>query len=62
MKTDTLLSPPQVEEIYNIPTTTLEQWRFRKVGPAYHKLGKHIRYKARDVDEWIEKRRVLTMP
>ncbi|MDR1242217.1 MAG: helix-turn-helix domain-containing protein [Deltaproteobacteria bacterium] len=60
MITEKLLSPVEVEEMYNIPTTTLEKWRSLKMGPSYHKLGKHIRYKPKDVEQWIESKRVLT--
>ena len=60
MKTEILLSPAEVQEVYNIPVTTLEKWRSLKIGPNYHKLGKHIRYKPKDIDQWIESKRVLT--
>jgi predicted DNA-binding transcriptional regulator AlpA len=60
MIAERLLSPAEVEEMYNIPTTTLEKWRSLKMGPPYHKLGKHIRYKPKDVEQWIESKRVLT--
>ncbi len=56
------LSPKDVEEIYNIPITTLEQWRSKKRGPIYHKLGKHIRYTPLDVDKWVEARKIQTTP
>lgn len=60
MGTEILFSPIQVQEIYNIPITTLEKWRSQKIGPSYHKLGKHIRYKPKEVEEWIESKRVVT--
>ncbi len=30
MRIERLLSPNEVENLYNIPTTTLEQWRSKK--------------------------------
>ena len=60
MWNDKLLSPDDVQELYNIPVTTLEKWRSLKVGPPYHKLGKHIRYKPKDVEQWIETKKVIT--
>lgn len=60
MKAEILLSPVEVQEVYNIPVTTLEKWRSLKIGPIYHKLGKHIRYKPKNIDQWIESKKVLT--
>lgn len=57
-----LLSPADVQKLYTIPVTTLEKWRSLKIGPPYHKLGKHIRYQAKDVEQWIASRKILTMP
>lgn len=60
MSKEILLSPDEVEEIFNIPATTLEKWRSKKIGPPYHKLGKHIRYKPQDVEKWIDTKKVIT--
>ena len=59
-ETERLLSPAEVQNIYNIPATTLEKWRSLKIGPQYHKLGKHIRYKPVDVDQWIDSKKTTT--
>lgn len=55
------LSPKEVEEEFNIPTTTLEKWRYRKVGPPYRKLGKLVRYHFSEVESWIDRHKVQTM-
>ena len=35
IKRKTLLTPAEVEEVYGIKRRTLEDWRFRKIGPEY---------------------------
>lgn len=57
----TYLSPKEVEELFNLPMTTLEKWRYRKIGPPYLKLGKLVRYRSDEVESWIERHRVRTM-
>jgi excisionase family DNA binding protein len=37
-----------------VPTKTLEQWRYVGKGPAYAKVGKHVRYRRTDVDAWLD--------
>ncbi len=55
------LSPKEVEEAFNIPTTTLEKWRYRKVGPPYRKLGKLVRYQCSEVESWVERHKIHTI-
>lgn len=45
-------APKQVEHRYGIPEKTLEVWRYRGVGPPYHKFGRLVRYAVADLDEW----------
>jgi hypothetical protein len=33
---------------------TLEQWRYRKVGPKFRKVGKLVRYAEADLVEYLE--------
>ena len=35
---------------------TLADWRVRGVGPAYARVGRHVRYRPADVDEWLSSR------
>ncbi|MFC9089975.1 helix-turn-helix transcriptional regulator [Nocardiopsis dassonvillei] len=37
-----------------VPVTTLYQWRYRKVGPVGRRVGRHIRYRWSDVEEWLD--------
>jgi excisionase family DNA binding protein len=37
---------------------TLRAWRARGGGPAFHKLGRSVRYRVADLDRWLESCRV----
>lgn len=59
--TDQLLTPKQVSaQLGGIPEKTLTQWRYLGVGPAYVKIGRHIRYRPQAVERWIADRTVTT--
>jgi predicted DNA-binding transcriptional regulator AlpA len=32
---------------------TLEDWRYRRTGPPYMRVGGQIRYRRADVDAWL---------
>lgn len=36
----------------------LAQWRHKKTGPAYYKLGRKVIYKGSDLNAWVEASRV----
>ena len=36
-----------------IPAATLRQWSYLRRGPAYVKVGRHVRYRRADLDRWI---------
>jgi excisionase family DNA binding protein len=54
MSPDRYLTPRQLSEMLSIPVKTLEMWRWRGVGPKFHKFGKLVRYKETDVQAWIK--------
>jgi excisionase family DNA binding protein len=41
-----------------VANRTLSRWRSLGVGPAYIRVGGKIFYQRRDLDAWLEKRRV----
>jgi Helix-turn-helix domain len=49
-----LAEPEQVSKFLGVPVTTLAQWRYRGIGPRYAKVGRHIRYRWPDVEEWVD--------
>jgi excisionase family DNA binding protein len=54
-KRDLLLTRAQVAEWLQVPVATLDGWAYRREGPAYLRVGRHARYKASDVQAWIDK-------
>lgn len=48
-----LLTPEEVSKILRIPVGTLAQWRYRRIGPPYLKIGHHVRYQGDALDAWI---------
>lgn len=52
---DRLLWPEQVAEVLGVPTGTLANWRYQRRGPAFVKVGRHVRYRRHDVDAWIDR-------
>ncbi len=37
-----------------VPLGTLANWRYQGRGPTYLRVGRHVRYRAQDVTEWID--------
>lgn len=61
MTENTFLTPDEVAERYRgeISVGTLRNWRARKVGPSYVKIGKAVLYPVDALDAWDEKNTVL---
>jgi excisionase family DNA binding protein len=53
---DELMTLAVLASMLKIPRQTLYSWRTRGDGPPGIKLGKHIRYRRRDVEEWLDAR------
>jgi excisionase family DNA binding protein len=51
-----LLLPEELAEQVQIPVRTLYAWRLKGEGPRAIRVGKHIRFRQSDVDEWLESR------
>lgn len=52
-----LLTPLELAARLRVSDYTLRNWRLKKQGPRWAKIGKAIRYRLEDVREW-EKARV----
>jgi excisionase family DNA binding protein len=48
------LSPQGLADYLGVPVGTVYQWRYRGVGPRGSSVGRHVRYRRRDVDAWLE--------
>ena len=52
-----LLTVPELAEYLAVPTSTIYQWRYLRKGPPGFRIGRHVRYRRSDVDEWIDRLR-----
>ncbi|MGH7535282.1 MAG: helix-turn-helix transcriptional regulator [Gemmatimonadales bacterium] len=51
-----LLWAEDVAVLLGVPVKTLYQWRYKGVGPAGVRVGRHLRYREADVEAWIDER------
>ena len=58
MDTDVLLTEAEAAKRLCAKPQTLNKWRTRKRGPAYIKISGKIRYKASDVQAFIDASRI----
>ncbi len=53
---DQLLTVRELAVYLSVPVATLYAWRHRRQGPPGFKAGRHLRYRLRDVEQWITER------
>ena len=59
--TDKLLDQSAAAEILGVKESCLEQWRCRRQGPPFLKIGKKlVRYRAAELAAWLDSRAVPT--
>jgi len=51
-----LARPPEVSDHLQVPVKTLYAWHHAKKGPRALRVGKHLRYRWADVEQWIDER------
>ena len=49
-----LMSIQDLSEYLGVPVNTLYQWRTKGYGPAGRRVGRYVRYRASDVDAWLD--------
>jgi excisionase family DNA binding protein len=59
---DTLMSPQDLAAYLGVPVSTVYAWRYKQEGPPGARLGKHVRYRRADVDQWIAERSASERP
>jgi excisionase family DNA binding protein len=52
-----LWSVRDLAEFLGVPMNTVYKWESRGDGPPSYKVGKHRRYRERDVLAWLESRK-----
>lgn len=60
MKAEQLMTADQVAEYLQVSTKTMDDWRRKKHGPRWIKVGGSIRYRVRDVDAYLDAQTVET--
>jgi excisionase family DNA binding protein len=48
-----LLSPQEVADQLGVPLRTVYSWNHKGTGPRVHRIGKHVRYRPSDVEQWL---------
>jgi excisionase family DNA binding protein len=48
-----LWGPQELADYLHIPLQTIYQWRTRQYGPPGVRIGKHVRYRKTDVEQWV---------
>ena len=56
MNNNELLSTSELAELLRIPVSTLYNWRYNRLGPPGFRVGRHLRYRREDVDQWLNER------
>jgi excisionase family DNA binding protein len=54
--TERLLTIDEVAAFLDVPVATVRTWRANKTGPRGFRIGRHVRYRREDIDEWLELR------
>jgi excisionase family DNA binding protein len=49
---DRWMTPEEVAERLRVPRATLYAWRYKNIGPAAVRLGRHLRYRIEAVEQW----------
>lgn len=49
-----LLTQEQVADYLQMPVRTMEAWRYSGDGPKFVRIGRRVRYRPQDVEEWVE--------
>jgi predicted DNA-binding transcriptional regulator AlpA len=49
-----IMDSAQLAEFLTNKKNTIEGWRIKGIGPKYIKIGRLVRYRISDVEEWLE--------
>lgn len=50
---DPLWSIQDVAKFLDVPVQTLYHWRTKGYGPPARRIGKYLRYRPADVEQWV---------
>jgi excisionase family DNA binding protein len=58
---DRLLTVEDLADYLEVPTATIYAWRYRRQGPPGFRVGKHLRFRWSDIEQWISDRLTADM-
>ena len=58
--TPTYLNQQELADRWRVSPRTLERWRWKKVGPSFHKLSGKVTYSLDDIEAHERRRRAQT--
>lgn len=50
-----LMTPQEVADFLQVPVLTLQTWRAKRKGPRVYRVGRHVRYRRADLEDWLER-------
>lgn len=56
--TERLMTDKEVAELLRISVYSLRQWRIKGKGPRCFKVGRNVRYRASDIDDYLANNKV----
>lgn len=51
---DPIRTPAELAEQVFVPVATVYQWNSKGTGPRYIRVGRHVRYRQSDIDDWLD--------
>ena len=48
-----LLTVQDLADYLDVPVATIYAWRYRRQGPPGFRVGRHLRFRWSDVEQWI---------
>ncbi len=52
------LNETRVAELMGLAVQTLRNWRYLRKGPPYLKIGRSVRYKSDDIDNYLTSKKI----
>jgi excisionase family DNA binding protein len=58
---DRLLTVEDLADYLGVPVATIYAWRYRRQGPPGFRVGRHLRFRWSDIQQWISDRLTADM-
>lgn len=62
MTVEKLIGIEELAEWLGLPKKTIEWLNYKGTGPKRYKIGKRVKYKPSEVQEWIDGQAVVDLP